>query len=116
MSIRPAKFCDHPDCDNMEAADSESHRYAFLKCELCGGDFCTTHYTTLVLASTAFGAQLHLKIQLCDGCTKFANGAVFNKRIPDTIERSLTTTSDLVKEHLKAEWATHALQQKESAT
>ena len=111
MSIRPAKFCDHPGCDKLSGRDVEVQR-GFIACELCGGDFCRGHHSSLRLANTAFDAP-DLDINLCSNCDKFAAG-VFNQRVTDAIEDSLLATAKVVREHLKAQWAAEALRKKAS--
>lgn len=105
MSTRPAKFCDHHDCDELEAADK---RYSsFRACELCGGDFCNSHHRTKELADTAFTTP-PLKTELCERCTKFAN-SVFGKGTTAVIESTRLQLGTLINEHLKAAWAERAL-------
>ena len=114
MSIRPAKFCDQRDCDKLSGRDVEVQR-GFKTCELCNGDFCRSHHSATQLAGSAFGDSLTThQITLCYNCDKFAT-SVFNKRITDPIEDATLRLSNLVKEHLKAQWAAEALRRKNEA-
>ena len=107
MSIRPAKFCDHRECDKLSGRDVEVER-GFKTCELCNGDFCRSHHSATQLVDNAFGGRLNTQITLCYNCDKFAT-RVFNKHITDPIEDATLRLSNLVKEHLKGQWAAEAL-------